>query len=85
MPADGVAAISASQKLAFAAAVSMLLCLLFPVAALSFLSVFVGVAVRESGLVKFQGLLGETRCSPGSAGSWGATRSTSGTGVATTR
>jgi oxaloacetate decarboxylase beta subunit len=35
-----------------------LLCLLFPVAAPLFLALFVGVAVRESGLLDFQELLG---------------------------
>ena len=37
-----------------------LLCLLFPVAAPLFFSLFVGVAVRESGLESFSTLIGET-------------------------
>ncbi len=42
--------ISANQKLTFAVVACVLLCLLFPVAAPLFFSLFVGVAVRESGL-----------------------------------
>ena len=52
--------ISRSQKLVFAVVVCTLLCLLFPVAAPLFFSLFVGVAVRESGLESFSVLLGET-------------------------
>ena len=44
----------------FAVVACTLLCLLFPVAAPLFLALFVGVAVRESGLLNFQDLLGET-------------------------
>lgn len=44
----------------FAVVVCTLLCLLFPVAAPLFFSLFVGVAVRESGLKSFSKLLGET-------------------------
>ncbi len=60
MPAEAVAPISSSQKLMFAVVVCTLLSLLFPVAAPLFLSLFVGVAVRESGLVAFHRLLSET-------------------------
>ncbi|MBI2419052.1 MAG: sodium ion-translocating decarboxylase subunit beta [Ignavibacteriales bacterium] len=42
--------VSAGEKLAFAVVVCTILCLLFPVAAPLFLSLFVGVAIRESGL-----------------------------------
>ena len=49
-----------TQKLIFAVVVCTLLCLLFPVAAPLFFSLFVGVAVRESGLTNFANLLGET-------------------------
>jgi oxaloacetate decarboxylase beta subunit len=42
--------ISAGAKLAFAAILCTVLCLLFPVAAPLFFSLFIGVAVRESGL-----------------------------------
>ena len=52
--------ISRTQKLVFAVIACTLLCLLFPVAAPLFFSLFVGVAVRESGLTSFANLLGET-------------------------
>lgn len=52
--------ISRSQKLVFAVVACTLLCLLFPVAAPLFFSLFVGVAVRESGIDSFTKLLGET-------------------------
>ena len=51
--------INRTQKLIFAVVVCTLLCLLFPVAAPLFFSLFVGVAVRESGLTNFANLLGE--------------------------
>jgi oxaloacetate decarboxylase beta subunit len=60
MPAADVAEITSGQKLLFAVVICTLLCLLFPVAAPLFLSLFVGVAVRESNLVNFRNLLGET-------------------------
>ncbi len=46
-------AISSGAKLAFAVVASTVLCLLFPMAAPLFLSLFVGVAVREAGLKVF--------------------------------
>jgi carboxybiotin decarboxylase len=49
-PNKNVKKISAGQKLAFAIITCVVLCLLFPVAAPLFLSLFVGVAIRESGL-----------------------------------
>ena len=52
--------ITRSQKLIFAVVTCTLLCLLFPVAAPLFFSMFVGVAVRESGLENFSNLLSET-------------------------
>ena len=52
--------ISRTQKLVFAVVACTLLCLLFPVAAPLFFSLFIGVAVRESGLTNFANLLGET-------------------------
>jgi sodium ion-translocating decarboxylase beta subunit len=52
--------ITRSQKLIFAVVACTLLCLLFPVAAPLFFSLFVGVAIRESGLENFAKLLGET-------------------------
>ena len=61
MPPDTKARkITSGQKLAFAVVACTLLCLLFPVAAPLFFSLFIGVAVRESGLANFQTLLGET-------------------------
>ena len=60
MAADRGPSISRSQKLVFAVIVCTLLCLLFPVAAPLFFSLFVGVAVRESGLESFTKLLNET-------------------------
>ena len=49
--------VPSSHKLAFAVLACGALCLLFPVAAPLFLSLFVGVAVREAGLKQFSGLL----------------------------
>lgn len=50
--------ISSDQKLAFAVIACIVLCLLFPVAAPLFLSLFVGVAVRESGLTHLIDFIG---------------------------
>jgi oxaloacetate decarboxylase beta subunit len=60
MAADRGPAISSSQKLVFAVVACTLLCLLFPVAAPLFFSLFVGVAVRESGIESFSKLLNDT-------------------------
>ena len=60
MPMEDVKKITSGQKLVFAVVTCTLLCLLFPVAAPLFLSLFVGVAVREAGLASFQTQLGET-------------------------
>ena len=60
MPVGDVRKITSGQKLVFAVVACTLLCLRFPVAAPLFLSLFVGVAVRESGMVNFQDLLSET-------------------------
>ena len=51
--------ISRGQKLIFAVVACTLLCLLFPVAAPLFFSLFLGVAVRESGIDSFSKLLNE--------------------------
>jgi Na+-transporting methylmalonyl-CoA/oxaloacetate decarboxylase beta subunit len=59
MIADRGPKISRSQKLTFAVVACTLLCLLFPVAAPLFFSLFLGVAVRESGIEPFTKLLGE--------------------------
>ena len=60
MSADRGPTITRSQKLIFAVVACTLLCLLLPVAAPLFFSLFVGVAVRESGLENFSNLIGET-------------------------
>ena len=60
MAADPGPKIKSSQKLIFAVVTCTLLSLLFPVAAPLFFSLFVGVAVRESGLESFTNLLSET-------------------------
>lgn len=52
--------ISSGQKMAFAVVMCILLSLLFPVASPLFFSLFLGVLVRESGLLPFISLLGET-------------------------
>lgn len=52
--------ISSGQKLAFAVFICAFLSLLFPVAAPLFLSLFLGIAIRESGLKSFQNLVSET-------------------------
>ncbi|HMV04026.1 MAG TPA: sodium ion-translocating decarboxylase subunit beta [Accumulibacter sp.] len=60
MSGDQGPKISRSQKLVFAVVACTLLCLLFPVAAPLFFSLFLGVAVRESGIDPFTKLIGET-------------------------
>ncbi len=57
MRSTKVRTVSSSAKLAFALITCTVLCLLFPVAAPLFLSLFLGVAVRESGLKDFETLL----------------------------
>lgn len=52
-PPKKIVAISANEKLAFAFITCVVLCLLFPVAAPLFFSLFIGVAVRESGIKHF--------------------------------
>ncbi len=49
--------ISEGQKMAFASICCVVLCLLFPVAAPLFFSLFFGVVIRESGIKQFQDLL----------------------------
>jgi len=53
MDTKGMAVISSGDKLAFAVITCAVLCLLFPVAAPLFLSLFLGVAVREAGIKHF--------------------------------
>lgn len=51
--------ISVREKLVFAVIANTVLCLLFPVAAPLFLSFFIGIAIRESGLDKYTKLIEE--------------------------
>lgn len=51
--------ISAKEKLVFAVITNALLCLLFPVAAPLFLSFFVGIVIRETGIKAYVTLIGE--------------------------
>lgn len=53
MPAEKVRTISRGEKLVFAVVACVVLSLLFPVAAPLFLSLFMGVVVREAGLKYF--------------------------------
>ncbi len=57
MRSTKVRSIGSGAKLTFAVITCIVLCLLFPVAAPLFLSLFVGVAVREAGLKEFENLL----------------------------
>jgi carboxybiotin decarboxylase len=52
--------VTSGQKIAFSVVVCTLLCLLFPVAAPLFLSFFLGVVVRESGIKQYVDFLGGT-------------------------
>jgi oxaloacetate decarboxylase beta subunit len=52
-----VSNISAKEKLIFAVIANTLLCLLFPVAAPLFLSFFLGIAIRESGITQYTKLI----------------------------
>ncbi len=52
--------ITSGQKMVFAVVMCAVLCLLFPVAAPLFFSLFLGVLVRESGLTQFSELLSNT-------------------------
>lgn len=60
MPMEKTRRISSSEKMVFAVITCVALCLLFPVAAPLFLSLFIGVAVRESGLTHFYELFSNT-------------------------
>jgi oxaloacetate decarboxylase beta subunit len=57
MPVGDVKKVTSGQKMVFAVVSCTLLSLLFPVAAPLFLALFIGVGVRESGLLDFQSLL----------------------------
>lgn len=49
--------ISSNEKLVFAVIANALLCLLFPVGAPLFLSYFIGIVIRESGITKYVKLI----------------------------
>lgn len=49
--------ISSKEKLIFAVVINTVLCLLFPVAAPLFISFFLGIAIRESGIDKYVKLI----------------------------
>lgn len=51
--------ISSREKLVFAVITNAILCLLFPVAAPLFLSLFVGIVIRETGIAVYIKLVGE--------------------------
>jgi oxaloacetate decarboxylase beta subunit len=50
--------ISKAEKITFATVTSVLLCLLFPVAAPLFVSFFLGIVIRESGVTQFVDFIG---------------------------
>ena len=54
MPIEQKRDITPSEKMVFCVIACIVLCLLFPVAAPLFFSLFIGVIVREAGLVHFQ-------------------------------
>ncbi len=58
MPAEKPRPVSSTEKTVFAVIATVVLCLLFPVAAPLFFSLFIGVIIRESGLIHFQEMLG---------------------------
>ena len=58
-PDDPKLKITSGQKLTFAVVACVLLSFLFPVASPLFFSLFLGIAIRESGLEKFQHLVSE--------------------------
>ena len=51
--AEKTSKITSKQKLLFAVIINTVLCLLFPVAAPLFISFFLGIAIRESGIDKY--------------------------------
>jgi oxaloacetate decarboxylase beta subunit len=60
MPPEKTRVITSEEKLIFAIVACVALCLLFPVAAPLFFSLFLGVVVRESGLTYFYELFSNT-------------------------
>lgn len=59
-PAKAASNITSGHKLFFTVVVNALLALLFPVAAPLFFSLFLGIAIRESGIKVFQDLVSNT-------------------------
>ncbi len=59
-PAKAASSITSGQKLFFTVVVNALLSILFPVAAPLFFSLFLGIAIRESGIKVFQDLVSNT-------------------------
>ncbi len=57
---QGAGTITSGQKLAFAVVICAFLSFLFPVAAPLFFSLFLGIAIRESGLKPFQDFVSNT-------------------------
>jgi sodium ion-translocating decarboxylase beta subunit len=60
MPPEKTPHITSEEKMVFAVVAAIALCLLFPVAAPLFLSLFLGVVVRESGLTHFHEMFSTT-------------------------
>jgi oxaloacetate decarboxylase beta subunit len=60
MPMEKTRKIAPEEKIVFAVVAVIALCLLFPVAAPLFLSLFLGVIIRESGLTHFYDLFSTT-------------------------
>lgn len=60
MPPEKTHPITSGEKLVFAVVAAVALCLLFPVAAPLFLSLFIGVIIRESGLNHYHELFSST-------------------------
>jgi len=60
MPPEATKKITPEEKLVFAVVACVALCLLFPVAAPLFFSLFMGVVIRESGLTHFFDLFSNT-------------------------
>jgi len=50
--------VTRAEKMTFAVVISVLLCLLFPVAAPLFMSFFLGIVIRESGVTQFIDFIG---------------------------
>jgi oxaloacetate decarboxylase beta subunit len=58
MPPEQMVEVTSGEKLAFSVIACAVLCLLFPVAAPLFISLFVGVAVKEAGIKEYVNFIG---------------------------